>query len=82
MQYDQALNARVLEEAKLAEEVKRDSNGRLQEGNIAKVIKKIMFHQDGDEIMRNTKNLSISQKDNEDKYLDILVEELHKLCNI
>ncbi|XP_017225759.2 UDP-glucosyltransferase 29 [Daucus carota subsp. sativus] len=82
MQYDQPLNARVLEEAKLAEEVKRDSNGRLQEGNIAKVIKKIVFHQDGNEIRRKIKNLSASHKENEDKYLDIVVDELHKLCNI
>ncbi|WOG99266.1 hypothetical protein DCAR_0518614 [Daucus carota subsp. sativus] len=82
MQYDQPLNARVLQEVGVGEEVKRDSSGRLQEDNVAKVIKKIVFDQDGDEIRRKTKNLSTSQKENGDKYLDIVMEELHKLCNI
>ncbi|KAL8158312.1 UDP-glucosyltransferase 29-like [Apium graveolens] len=82
MQYDQPLNARVVHEAGLGEEVKRDEDGRLQGDNIANVIKKIVSDKDGDEIRRKTQNLSKSQKESGDKYLDIVVEELHKLCNI
>ncbi|WOH07146.1 hypothetical protein DCAR_0626575 [Daucus carota subsp. sativus] len=82
MQYDQPLNARVVNEAGLGAEVKRDGNGRFRGSDIAEVIKKVVVHKDGDEIRRKTKDLSKSRRESGDKYVDIVVEELLQLCNI
>ena len=78
MRFEQPLNARVVQQAGVGEEVKRDSNGRLQVAHIAKVIQKFVVDKDEDEIRRNTK----AARDNVDKYVDIVVTELNKLCNI
>ncbi|KAK1402385.1 Glycosyltransferase [Heracleum sosnowskyi] len=83
MQYDQPLNARVVQEAGLGEEVKRGRNGRLQMGEIAKVVRKMVLDEDGDEVRRKTKYLSESIRDREDnKDFDMVVKELTKICNI
>ncbi|KAK1349770.1 beta-D-glucosyl crocetin beta-1,6-glucosyltransferase-like [Heracleum sosnowskyi] len=83
MQYDQPLNARVVQEAGLGEEVKRGRNGRLQMGEIAKVVRKMVLDEDGDEVRRKTKYLSESIRDRGDnKDFDMVVKELTKLCNI
>ena len=77
LQLDQPLNARVVQQAGVGEEAKRDNNGRLQGDHIAKVIHKIMVDKDGEEIRRNTKNLSKAMRDNGDKYFDIVVTQLN-----
>ncbi|KAK1402378.1 beta-D-glucosyl crocetin beta-1,6-glucosyltransferase-like [Heracleum sosnowskyi] len=82
MQYDQPLNARVVQEAGVGEEVKRGRNGKLEMGEIAKVIRKTVVDKDGDEVRRKTKYLSDTISDKGDKDVDIVVKELYKLCNI
>ncbi|KAK1352575.1 Glycosyltransferase [Heracleum sosnowskyi] len=82
MQLDQPLNARVVQQSGAGEEVERDRNGRLQMGEIAKVIRKVVADKDGDEVRRKAKYLTERRKDEGDRDLDVVVQELIKLCNM
>ncbi|KAL8156063.1 hypothetical protein AgCh_001222 [Apium graveolens] len=82
MQYDQPLNARVVQEVGVGEEVKRGGNGRLEMGEIAKVVKKVVVDKDGDEVRRKTKYLSEKIRDKGETDFDMVVKELTKLCKI
>ncbi|KAL8156041.1 hypothetical protein AgCh_001207 [Apium graveolens] len=82
IQYDQPLNARVVQEAGVGEEVKRGKNGKLEIGEIAKVIRKIVLNNDGDVVRRRTKYFSECVRERGDRDLDIVARELKKLCII
>ncbi|KAF1002639.1 hypothetical protein AG4045_005038, partial [Apium graveolens] len=69
-------------EVGVGEEVKRGGNGRLEMGEIAKVVKKVVVDKDGDEVRRKTKYLSEKIRDKGDTDFDMVVKELTKLCKI
>ncbi|KAF3437958.1 hypothetical protein FNV43_RR20714 [Rhamnella rubrinervis] len=76
MQFDQPVNARLAEASRFGMEVKRDNNGRLCRENLSKVIREVVFDENGDDIRRKSKEIShiISRKADED--IDVVVQEL------
>ncbi|PSS11918.1 Beta-D-glucosyl crocetin beta-1,6-glucosyltransferase [Actinidia chinensis var. chinensis] len=79
MQYDQPINARLVEEIGVGVEVVRDNNGKLDRGKVGQVIKNVVQFDGEGTVRKKARELSetLSMKGEED--IDVLVEELLKL---
>ncbi|XP_015876313.2 UDP-glucosyltransferase 29-like [Ziziphus jujuba] len=80
MQFDQPLNARLVEECGIGLEVERDNNGRVGRENLAKVIRKVVVEKNGDGIRQKAKEMGENMEKKDDEELDGLVKELLQLC--
>ncbi|GFY81774.1 hypothetical protein Acr_02g0000140 [Actinidia rufa] len=76
MQYDQPINARLVEEIGVGVEVVRDNNGKLDRGKVGQVIKNVLQFDGEGTVRKKARELSetLSMKGEED--IDVLVEEL------
>ena len=80
-QYDQPLNARLLEEIGVAIEVKRDNrDGRFHREDVANVVKEVIVEKSGKSVRETAKKLKETISCKEDEGLDEAVHELLKLC--
>ncbi|KAF3445349.1 hypothetical protein FNV43_RR10525 [Rhamnella rubrinervis] len=82
MQLDQPMNARLVEDIGVALEVKRENNGRIKRGNVAKVIKEVVFEKIGDGIRKKAREMSDLIKEKGEEEIDDMVKELAKLCGM
>lgn len=80
MQFDQPLNARLVEECGIGLEVERDSNGRVGRENLSKVVRRVMVEKDGDAIRKKAKEMAENIEKKDDEEFDVLVKELLLLC--
>ncbi|KAL8090296.1 UDP-glucosyltransferase 29-like [Apium graveolens] len=80
MHLDQPFNALIVKEVGVGQEVERDENGRLKREEIAKVIRNVVAEKRGETVRRKAKEMSEKIKENGDKEIDEVVEELLKLC--
>ncbi|XP_015887078.3 beta-D-glucosyl crocetin beta-1,6-glucosyltransferase [Ziziphus jujuba] len=81
MQNDQPWNARVIVVSGVSLEVERNSDGRIERGNVTKVIKQVMVEKIGEDIRRNAKEMSnkIRAKVDEEE-INELETEILRLC--
>ncbi|KAF3445348.1 hypothetical protein FNV43_RR10524 [Rhamnella rubrinervis] len=82
MQLDQPMNARLVEAIGVALEVKRENNGRIERGNVAKVIKEVVVEKFGDGIRKKAREMSDLIKEKGEEEIDDMVKELAKLCGM
>ncbi|KAF8396484.1 hypothetical protein HHK36_018107 [Tetracentron sinense] len=77
---DQPLNARLATKIGVGMEVKREKDGRLERGEVAKLIREVMVEKKGEGIRRKVKEMGekIGKKGEEE--IDVFVEELMQLC--
>lgn len=80
MHLDQPLNARVVEAAGFGIEAVRDEKGNLQSEEIAKVIRKVLVDESGEEVRKKAKEFSEKLEMKGDEEIDIPKEELTGLC--
>ncbi|CAH9147386.1 unnamed protein product [Cuscuta epithymum] len=81
MQLDQPLNARLVAESGIGEEVERDMEGRLDRHEVARVVRKVVAEKSGQRLRRRAREFSekiVSERGEEE--MDEAVEELMKLC--
>ncbi|KAK6933509.1 UDP-glucuronosyl/UDP-glucosyltransferase [Dillenia turbinata] len=79
MHLDQPYNARLIEEVGVGLEPKRDNSGRLQRGEIAKVIREVMVGESGKNIKKKAKELSDTMLKKGEEEIDLVVDELVQL---
>ncbi|XP_059277368.1 UDP-glucosyltransferase 29-like [Lycium ferocissimum] len=81
MQVDQPINARLVEYIGMGMEALRDENGKLQNEEIAKAIRKVVVEKSGEAVRKKAKELSEKMNAKGDEEMDGVVEELAALCN-
>lgn len=79
MHLDQPVNARLVAEIGVGEEVVRDKNGRLHPESIAGVIDRVVVGKKGEGVRKAARNISKKMADNGDKDADKVAKELTKL---
>lgn len=80
MQIDQPFNARVVEAIGVGVEAFRDENGKLQDEEIAKAIRKIILDKSREEIRKRSKRVSEDLDRRGEEEINGVVEELVALC--
>ncbi|KAI7741709.1 hypothetical protein M8C21_026509 [Ambrosia artemisiifolia] len=80
MQLDQPVNARLVVEVGVGVEVVRDGNGRLMREKVASVVQRVVVSEVGAVVREKAKNMSLCLREKGDKEIDVVVEELLKLC--
>lgn len=74
---DQPLNAKLVEDVGVGEEVARGEDGRFEREKVARVIRKVVVENSGEELRRKVKELGEILKEEEE--IGCVVEELKKL---
>ncbi|XP_075499563.1 UDP-glucosyltransferase 29-like [Primulina tabacum] len=83
MHLDQPLNARLVEEVGIGEEVVRNrSEGNLERGEIARVIGKVVVEECGQSFKLKVRELSEKMREKGEEEVDVVAEELVRLCGI
>ncbi|KAL6499127.1 hypothetical protein OROHE_000407 [Orobanche hederae] len=77
MHLDQPLNARLVEEVGVGEEVVRGKDGRFERDEVARVVKRVL---EGEELRRRATEMSEMVREKGEEELDEVVEELVGLC--
>ncbi|KAF8396465.1 hypothetical protein HHK36_018088 [Tetracentron sinense] len=77
---DQPLNAKLAAEIGVAMEVKREKDGRIERGEVAKVIREVMVEKTGEELRRKANEMSEKIEKKGEEEIEVLVEELMQLC--
>ncbi|KAL6545428.1 hypothetical protein OROGR_009302 [Orobanche gracilis] len=78
MHLDQPLNARLVEELGVGEEVVRGKDGRVERDEVARVVKRVVL--EGEELWRRAAEMSEMMIEKGEEELDEVVEELVGLC--
>ncbi|KAM3200954.1 UDP-glucosyltransferase 29 [Capsicum annuum] len=81
MHIDQPVNARLVEYIGMGVEAARVEDGKLQNEEIAKVIREVVVEDRGEAVRKKAKQLSDRMNAKGDKEIDGVVEELVALCN-
>lgn len=80
MHLDQPINARLVEGAGVAVEVKRGGDGRLSRKEIAEAIRKVVKENDGEEIRVKAREFRDKIRVKGEEEVDMAVEEFVRLC--
>ncbi|KAI7727551.1 hypothetical protein M8C21_003855 [Ambrosia artemisiifolia] len=80
MQFDQPVNARLVVEVGVGVEVSRDGNGRFKRENVAAFVQNVLVNKLGESVREKTKNMSVVLSVKGDKEIDVVVQELLRLC--
>ncbi|XP_015866822.2 UDP-glucosyltransferase 29-like [Ziziphus jujuba] len=81
MHMDQPWNARLVEELGIGLEIKRDNdNGKLQRGNVGKIINQVVVEKTGEDIRRKAREMNDCIKSKAEEEVDEVVNELLKLA--
>ncbi|KAL7147134.1 hypothetical protein ABFS83_06G087700 [Erythranthe nasuta] len=80
MHLDQPLNARLVVEVGLGEEVVRSGEGRLDRGEVARVVRKVVVERSGEELRRRVVEFGKRMREKVEE-IDGVVEEMVRLCN-
>ncbi|XP_023904401.2 beta-D-glucosyl crocetin beta-1,6-glucosyltransferase [Quercus suber] len=78
MHLDQPVNARLVAALGAGVEVKRDTNGRLEREEVAKVIRKVLVEKTP---KRKAKELKENIENKGDEEIDVVVQDLLRLCS-
>nr|POE94844.1 beta-d-glucosyl crocetin beta-1,6-glucosyltransferase [Quercus suber] len=78
MHLDQPVNARLVAALGAGVEVKRDTNGRLEREEVAKVIRKVLVERTP---KRKAKELKENIENKGDEEIDVVVQDLLRLCS-
>ncbi|XP_047309363.1 beta-D-glucosyl crocetin beta-1,6-glucosyltransferase-like [Impatiens glandulifera] len=81
MNFDQPLNARLVEEIGVGLEVGRDENGRFSGEEIADLISELIVGEKGKRIRDKAREMRETIQNKGDEDIDCVVEELYKLHN-
>ncbi|KAL7107997.1 hypothetical protein ACP275_06G088300 [Erythranthe tilingii] len=82
MHLDQPLNARLVEEAGLGEEVVRSGEGRLDREEVARVVRKVVVERSGEELRRRVVEFGERMREKvKEEEIDGVVEEMVRLCS-
>ncbi|KAL2533866.1 UDP-glycosyltransferase 91B1 [Abeliophyllum distichum] len=81
MHLDQPLNARLVAEMGLGEEVVRKQEENLEREEVVRVIRKVVVEKEGENLRRKAKELSEKMRGKGEEEIDGVVEEMVKLCN-
>ncbi|KAL5539466.1 hypothetical protein UlMin_043144 [Ulmus minor] len=79
MQYDQPLNARLVEDIGVGLEVKRDNNGEIQGGELVNVIKKVVTEKSGESVRKKVGEMREKLENKGDQEMDEVVKALEEL---
>ncbi|VFQ99173.1 unnamed protein product [Cuscuta campestris] len=79
MHLDQPINARLVSELGVGEEVVRDTHGRLHPKTIASVVNRVVLEKEGHIVREMAKKVSEKMRDNGEKEANEVAMELHKL---
>ncbi|KAL8538799.1 hypothetical protein ACS0TY_000708 [Phlomoides rotata] len=81
MQLDQPLNARVMAEVVVGEEVARSGEeGSLERGEVARVVRKLVVEESGEPVRRRAAEMSERMRRKGEEEIDGVVEEMVRLC--
>ncbi|KAL8551723.1 hypothetical protein ACS0TY_000699 [Phlomoides rotata] len=81
MQLDQPLNARVVAEVGVGEEVVRGGvEGSLERREVARVVRKLMVEESGEPVRRRVAEMSERMRRKGEEEIDGVVEEMVRLC--
>ncbi|CDO99876.1 unnamed protein product [Coffea canephora] len=82
MHLDQPLNARLVEELGIGEEVVRNKQGILEKEQVSSVIRKVVDEKSttGERFRRKVRELSEKMREKEEEEIDDVVEEMVKPC--
>ncbi|CAA3001122.1 beta-D-glucosyl crocetin beta-1,6-glucosyltransferase-like [Olea europaea subsp. europaea] len=80
MHLDQPLNAKLVADIGLGEEVIRNKEGNLEREAVAGVIRKVVVEKGGENLRRKVKELSKKMWEIKEEEIDGAVEEMVKLC--
>ncbi|KAL1544432.1 beta-D-glucosyl crocetin beta-1,6-glucosyltransferase [Salvia divinorum] len=81
MHLDQPLNARLVEEVGIGEEVVRSRAGRLERGELARVVRKVVVEKSGERVRRRAEEMSKRMRERGEAEVDGVVEEVEGLCS-
>ncbi|KAG5616014.1 hypothetical protein H5410_015838 [Solanum commersonii] len=80
MHLDQPLNAKLIVDAGVGEEVVRDKNGNVDRHEVAKVLREVVEEKSGQRLRKKAREFSEIMKSNGEKEIDEVVKELLNLC--
>lgn len=80
MHLDQPLNAKLIVDAGVGEEVVRDKDGNIDEHQVAKVVREVVAEKSGQRLRKKAREYSEIMKGNGDEEIDEVVKELLNLC--
>ncbi|KAK6131858.1 hypothetical protein DH2020_034398 [Rehmannia glutinosa] len=80
MNLDQPLNARLVEEVGVGEEVVRSREGEIDRGEVARVVRNVVAGE-AVEVLRRVAEMSERMREKGEEEIDGVVEELVRLCN-
>ncbi|XP_041991966.1 UDP-glucosyltransferase 29-like [Salvia splendens] len=80
MHLDQPLNARVVEEVGIGEEVVRSRAGRLERGEVARVVRKVVVEKSGEGVRQRAEEMSKKMRERGEAEVDGVEEEVEGLC--
>ncbi|KAM7526804.1 hypothetical protein LguiA_016706 [Lonicera macranthoides] len=80
MHLDQPINARLVTEVGVGMEVVRDKNGKLEREEVAAVIKQVVVEKSGEVVRKKARNMKEKIRMKGEEEIDVVVEELKKLC--
>ena len=80
MQVDQPFNAGILEEAGVGVEAKRDSDGKIQRDEVAKLIKEVVVERTREDIRNKLEEINEILRTRREEKLDELATEISLLC--
>ncbi|KAM7526813.1 hypothetical protein LguiA_016715 [Lonicera macranthoides] len=80
MHLDQPINARLVTKVGVGMEVVRDKNGKLEREEVAAVIKQVVVEKSGEVVRKKARNMKEKIRMKGEDEIDVVVEELKKLC--
>ncbi|XP_006355167.1 beta-D-glucosyl crocetin beta-1,6-glucosyltransferase-like [Solanum tuberosum] len=80
MHLDQPLNAKLIVDAGVGEEVVRDKDGNVDRHEVAKVIREVVAEKSGPRLRKKAREFSEIMKSNGEREIDEVVKELLNLC--
>ncbi|CAN4126514.1 unnamed protein product [Withania somnifera] len=82
MHLDQPLNAKLIVEVGIGEEVVRDKDGNIDRHEVAKVVRQVVAEKSGQRLRKKARDFKELLKSNGEKEIDQVVEELLNLCSL
>lgn len=81
MHLDQPLNAKLIVEAGVGEEVVKEKDGKIDRDEVAKVVREVVVERSGQRLRKRTREFSQILESNGEREIDQVVQELMNICN-
>ncbi|XP_016492554.1 beta-D-glucosyl crocetin beta-1,6-glucosyltransferase-like [Nicotiana tabacum] len=80
MHLDQPINARLIVELGVAMEIVRDDEGKVHRGEVAQVVKSVIYEKTGENLRNKVREISENLNQEREEEMDAAVGELVQLC--